>query len=40
LDNFDDPAINDRRRAARQVGPDIECNVVTIGDVDATKSLA
>ena len=27
-----DPAINDRYVAARQIGPDIGCNVVTIGE--------
>lgn len=30
--DFGDPAINDRYVPARQIGPDIGCNVVTIGE--------
>src|SRR6266702_3980083 len=30
--DFGDPAINDRYVAARQIGPDIGCDVVTIGE--------
>ncbi len=32
MGDLDDPAIHDRYVAARQIGPDIERNVVTIGE--------
>src|ERR1700761_5651500 len=30
--DFGDPAVDDRYIAARQIGPDIGCNVMTIGE--------
>lgn len=32
MDDFRDPAVNDTYFAARQIGPDIGWNVVTIGE--------